>query len=156
MRVKKEFVMQVVSEKMKVIRTERDFSQEKMAGCLGISKKTLVQIEKGRVMASWNVVVATVALFSDSDSLQNKLGDEPLEVLRLIAHTNVNEPRDKTMGGRMWWVEIESNGNFRLQQNLISKHYRILDKENYRWFSSFDQAGARERLKELGSQSEWQ
>jgi len=53
------------------------------------------------------------------------------------------------MGGKVWWKEIESLGDFRLQQNVISNHYRILDDENYRWFSTFDIDEARKRLKEL-------
>ncbi|WP_406565371.1 hypothetical protein [Bacillus solitudinis] len=28
--------------------------------------------------------------------------------------------------------EIDKNGKFRLQQNLISHHYRILDEESHR------------------------
>lgn len=40
-------------------------------------------------------------------------------------------------------------GSFRLQQNMISQHYRILDDQDYRWFSSFDKSETVERLEEL-------
>lgn len=56
---------------------------------------------------------------------------------------------NKTMGGRIWWKEIDKKGNFLLQQNLVSQHYRIIDDKHYRWFSSFDQQEAVMRLNEL-------
>lgn len=40
-------------------------------------------------------------------------------------------------------------GEFRLQQHLISHHYRILDSYDDLWFSSFEKAEALERLDEL-------
>ena len=38
----------IMNSKIKLIRTEFDLTQEKMAEAIGISKKTLVEIEKGR------------------------------------------------------------------------------------------------------------
>jgi len=70
-------------------------------------------------------------------------------VIETIAHDGINRPKDKSMGGRVWWKEIISKGDFRLQQNVISQHYRILDDKNYRWFSSFDEEEAKIRLNEL-------
>ncbi|WP_257349515.1 hypothetical protein [Pseudalkalibacillus decolorationis] len=40
---------------------------------------------------------------------------------------------------------------YRLQQNVVSKHFRILDRENHRWYSSFDEDEANERLSELSN-----
>ena len=48
------------SEKLKMIRMESDFTQDKMAEILGISKKTLVQIEKGRSTFGWAGAVTCV------------------------------------------------------------------------------------------------
>lgn len=53
----------IVSNKIRLIRSEYNFSQEKMAETLGISKKTLVQIEKGRNTASWTMVIAICGIF---------------------------------------------------------------------------------------------
>ncbi|WP_406565370.1 helix-turn-helix domain-containing protein [Bacillus solitudinis] len=39
-------VIELISDKLKLIRTEQGFTQDKMAEFLGISKKTLVQIER--------------------------------------------------------------------------------------------------------------
>ena len=62
------------------------------------------------------------------------------DFVQLIASKNGGTPKEKTMGGKIWWKEIEYRGDFRLQQNLISNHYRILDQYDYRWHSSFDKA----------------
>ncbi|WP_419962655.1 helix-turn-helix transcriptional regulator [Psychrobacillus sp. BM2] len=145
----KEYVIQLISLRIRMIRLEKGYSQDKMASIMGISKKTLVQIEKERVLAGWTSVIAVCALFRDSEILQSVLGDEPLEVIETIAHDGINRPKDKSMGGRVWWKEINSKGNFRMQQNIISQHYRILDDKNYRWFSSFDEEETAIRLNEL-------
>lgn len=147
--MEKEQFVEFISSKMKLIRVEYDFSQEKMANILGISKKTLVQIEKGRAVANWTTVVAFCALFNQSELLLSLLGDEPVYLAQMVAHRQEDNPKDRTLGGKVWWKEIDRKGMFQLQQNLISQHYRILDEEQYRWFSSFDEEEAVRRLKEL-------
>ncbi|MBO8170906.1 MAG: helix-turn-helix domain-containing protein [Bacillaceae bacterium] len=134
----KEQLIELVSQKLKLVRTEKGYTQDQMAQILGISRKTLVQIEKGRATAGWTTVVAACALFRDSDLLQTTLGGDPIEIIETIAHDRIDRPKKKTMGGKVWWKEVKRKGNFRLQQNLISQHYRILDNEDYRWYSSFD------------------
>ena len=134
---------------MRLIRLEKNYSQDKMADIMGISKKTLIQIEKGRTLSSWTNVIAVCALFRDSDIMQSALGDEPLEIIETIAHNGIERPKEKSMGGRVWWKEIEVKGEYRLQQNIISQHYRILDGENYRLYSSFEDEEAFIRLNEL-------
>lgn len=142
----------MVSEKIKLIRVESEYTQEKMADILGISKKQLVQIEKGRLLAGWTVVVAVAALFQRSGVLQSVLGSEPLELMETLAHESVEIPREKTLGGKVWWLNIETTGNFRLQQNIISKHYRILDHQDYRWYSTFEQDKAVEFLHKIAGE----
>lgn len=145
----KQTVIQLISSKIKLIRLERGYSQDKMADVLGISKKTLVQIEKERALTSWTLTIAVSSLFSESDTLQSVLGDEPLEVIKMIAHEESSQTRQKTMGGRVWWEEVDSKGRFLLQKNLVSQHYRIIDEKKYRWFSSFDKEDSLLRLEEL-------
>ncbi|WOV83753.1 helix-turn-helix domain-containing protein [Sporosarcina jeotgali] len=144
-----EKLIEQISQRAILIRTEAGYSQETMASILGISKKTLVQIEKNRTAASWTVVVAIIALFSDSEIIQSLLGDAPLEVIRTIAHNGLDRPKGKTLGGKVWWKELENESEFRIQQNLISQHFRILDKEDYVWFSTFDEQEVLERFHEL-------
>ena len=59
------FISQM-DQKLKLIRTEYGLTQEKMADILGISKKTLVEIEKGRRSLGWTGAVALASLFSGS------------------------------------------------------------------------------------------
>ncbi|MGD6833930.1 helix-turn-helix transcriptional regulator [Sutcliffiella halmapala] len=142
-------VINLISNKLKLIRIEYDYTQDKMAEILGVSKKTLVQIEKGRNSASWTVTVAASALFRESEILTSILGADPLEVIETLAHEKIDSPKDKTMGGKVWWKEVRVMGKFRLQQNVISQHYRILDDLDFRWYSSFNVEDAIQKINEL-------
>ncbi|UOQ42672.1 helix-turn-helix domain-containing protein [Halobacillus salinarum] len=145
----KEELINDVSQKMKLIRVEYGYTQNRMADVLGLSKKTLVQIEKERTSASWTTVVAVCALFQDSEVLKNLLGDAPLEITETIAHQEIDHPVGKTMGGKVWWTTLREEKGFTLQQNIISQHYRIIDNEFQRWFSTFDENDAAMRFKQL-------
>ena len=77
----RDFIIQITSESLKLIRTENNYTQDKMAEILGISKKTLVQIEKERTYANWTTTIAICALFRHSETLQNRIGGDPIEVI---------------------------------------------------------------------------
>lgn len=138
-----------VSEKLRLIRTEAGYTQDKMADIIGLSKKTLVQIEKGRVLANWSTVVSICALFRETETVQFLFGNEPLEVLETVALNGIDLRKTKTLGGRVWWKVLTQKNGFILQQNILSKHFRILDERNYRIFSSFDEKLSKQRYKEL-------
>ncbi|MBQ3031325.1 MAG: helix-turn-helix domain-containing protein, partial [Anaerotignum sp.] len=59
---KKDFAVQMDAS-LKSVRKEYGFTQEKMAAVLGISKKTLVEIEKGRSSLGWTGAAAFAAIF---------------------------------------------------------------------------------------------
>ncbi|ULT58046.1 helix-turn-helix domain-containing protein [Neobacillus drentensis] len=143
-----EIIMQV-SEKLRLIRAEAGYTQDKMADIIGVSKKTLVQIEKGRVLAGWSTVVSICALFRETETVQFLFGNEPLEVLETVALNGIDLRKTKTLGGRVWWRAISQKNGFILQQNILSKHFRILDDQHYRIFSSFDEKLSKQRFKEL-------
>lgn len=145
---REEFI-RTISDAIKHIRVNRGLTQDGMAELLGISKKTLVQIEKGRIQAGWTTAVACCAIFRNEETLQMTLGGNPLDLVDIFSAQNPSVPGMKTMGGRVWWRKAASVGDYVLQQNVISQHYRILDTENRRWFSSFEEAEARQRLQEL-------
>lgn len=142
-------IIDKVSERIRMIRMEADYTQDKMADIIGLSKKTLVQIEKGRVKAGWSTVVTVCALFRESETVRFMFGNEPLEVLETIARDDIDIRKERTLGGKVWWREIEKKNGYILQQNLISQHFRILDEEHYRVFSSFDEKSARLRFQEI-------
>ncbi|MGH0607281.1 transcriptional regulator, partial [Bacillus mycoides] len=37
-----------------------------------------------------------------------------------------------------WWRQIRELNGYKIQQNILSQHYRILNKENHRICSSFE------------------
>ncbi|WHY01987.1 helix-turn-helix domain-containing protein [Neobacillus sp. DY30] len=142
-------IIRLVSDKLRLIRTEAGYTQDKMAEIIGVSKKTLVQIEKGRVLAGWSTVVTICALFREAETVQFLFGNEPLEVLETVAREGIDYRRMKTFGGKIWWREVLRKNGFILQQNILSKHFRILDDKHYRVYSSFDEKQAKIRFKEL-------
>ncbi|MED1287453.1 helix-turn-helix transcriptional regulator [Bacillus mycoides] len=145
----KETVIDLISKNARLIRLERGYSQEKMATVLGISKKTLVQVEKERTSIGWTNAVVVCALFKDSQILKHILGEEPFEIIETLAHGGMNTPKVKTLGGKMFWNEIAKKGKFLVQQNVISQHFRILDASDYRWYSTFEEKDVMNRFHEL-------
>lgn len=148
----KETVIDLISKNVRLIRLERGYSQEKMASVLGISKKTLVQVEKERTSIGWTNGVVVCALFKNSQILKHILGEEPFEVIETLAHDGMNTPKVKTLGGKMFWNEITKKGKFRVQQNVLSQHFRILDDSEYRWYSTFEEEEVMNRFYELTSE----
>lgn len=145
---REEIIIQV-SQKLRLIRTEAGYTQDRMADIIGLSKKTLVQIEKGRVLANWSTVIAICALFRETETVQFLFGNEPLEVLETVAREGIDNRKMKTLGGRIWWKVVLKKNGYILQQNILSKHFRIIDDKNYRIFSSFDEKLSKQRFKEL-------
>ena len=139
----------IASNSLKLLRVEHDYTQEKMAEILGISKKTLVQIEKGRMEANWTTTIAICALFRNSFTLQNQIGGDPMEVIELTAHEMIVQSKEKTMGGYIWWRNVEEYEGYRLQQNVLSKHFRLLDDEHYRLLSTYDELAATEKWNDI-------
>ncbi|MCX7747787.1 MAG: helix-turn-helix domain-containing protein [Clostridia bacterium] len=145
---REEFVKKV-DEKLKLIRNEKDYSQDKMAEIIGISKKTLVQIEKGRASLGWTGAVTVCTIFKDSEILQMIFGGQSQELILMLAFNGYEGDYGKTMGGKVWWRDLESKENIKVQQNIITNHYRILDKEDRRICSSFNYEYIKKRFSEL-------
>lgn len=138
-----------LDRQVKLVRTEYGFTQDVMAKVLGISKKTLVEIEKGRSSLGWTGAVALCTIFSGSQVLSGLLGGEAGDMIRALAFRDLKPVYPKTMGGKVWWRFVETRGSYTIQQNLISQHYRALDQEDGRVCSSFDLEEVRRRLADL-------
>lgn len=143
-----EFIKKI-DEKIKLIRAEKGYTQDKMAEVLGISKKTLVQVEKERGSLGWSVAVAACTIFRDSEILQLAFGGEAIEIIHTLAFTNDERNYMPTLGGKVWWKDIETQNGYVVQQNIISRHYRILDKDHRRVCYSFELDYINQRLEEL-------
>lgn len=127
----------ICDAKLKLVRTEYGFSQEKMAVALGISKKTLVEIEKGRRSLGWTTSVALCSIFSDSEILSQLFGGKATDIILALAFKGERLHFPKTMKGRIWWSNVMKNEGFVIQQNIVSQHYRLLTSEGRRVASSF-------------------
>lgn len=126
------------NKKLKLVRTEYEYSQDKMAHILGVSKKTLVEIEKGRSSLGWSGSVTLCSIFGNSEIIAGVFGGKPTDVIMALAFDG-NEPiYPQTMGGKIWWTDIEKAEKYKIQQNIISRHYRILDDNDRRVCSNFD------------------
>lgn len=134
---KKEFV-KLMDEKLKLIRTEYGLTQDKMAIILGISKKTLIEVEKNRKSLGWTGSVALASIFSDSTILHDAIGGDMSGIIIALAFKDVDVNYPKTWGGKVWWKTISENKGYRIQQNLFSRHYRLLNHENHRIYASFN------------------
>ena len=145
---REEFIKQMDGQ-AKLVRTEYGFTQDIMARVLGISKKTLVEIEKGRSSLGWTGAVALCSIFSESQVLAGLLGGSAEDMIQALAFQDLKPVYPKTMGGKVWWKSIETGDGWKIQQNIISQHYRALDDENGRICSSFDLENVREILSEI-------
>lgn len=146
-----EFIKKV-DEKVKLIRNEKGYTQDKMSEILGISKKTLVQVEKERASLGWGTAITVCVIFKDSEILQLAFGGDTQDIILSLAFDNYEVKHEKTMGGKLWWTDIEEKGSYKVQQNIISKHYRILDDKDIRVCSSFELDYIHKRLTELNKQ----
>ncbi|MDR2587359.1 MAG: hypothetical protein LBC23_03760 [Coriobacteriales bacterium] len=134
---KKQFIA-ICDSRLKLVRVEHGLSQEHMALILGLSKKTLVDIEKERRSLGWSGSVTLCFLFQDSEVLAGTFGGNPTDMVMALAFDASRRPSyPKTLGSRVWWTTIEENEDYVIQQNNISQHYRLLTHDNRRIASSF-------------------
>jgi DNA-binding XRE family transcriptional regulator len=128
----------ICDSRVKLVRVEHGFSQERMASALGLSKKTLVDIEKGRRSLGWMGSVALCTIFAESEVLSGVFGGGATDIVLALAFEGSQPSYRKTTGVRIWWQVLEENEQYVIQQNILSQHYRLLDREGRRIASSFD------------------
>ena len=148
--MQREEFIKTVSSKLKLIRTEYGITQEVMSEMLGISKKTLVETEKGRRELSWTEVIAVATVFEKSEVLQGIVGGDPNDVIHALAFEDRHIQYPPTMGGKVWWRLIDEKNGIKLQQNYVTSHYRLLDENDCRLISSFDRNEVEEYRDSLG------
>lgn len=84
-------LINLVSENFNELRIETGLKQDEMALILGISKNTIVNVESdwrnkdeidNKRVFSWTVVISIIILFSNTETINNIIGDEPaIEVI---------------------------------------------------------------------------
>ncbi|MDR0848095.1 MAG: helix-turn-helix domain-containing protein [Propionibacteriaceae bacterium] len=123
--------------KLRLVRAEANLTQEDMSYALGISKKTLVDIEKGRRTLGWTGAVALCSVFRDSDILASAFGGPTVDMVQALALQGRTLPAPEPTGNP-WWTVIAENPAYIIEQNVISQHYRLLTRDRTRVTSSFD------------------
>ena len=146
--MKRDEFIREMDRTIKLVRTEYGFTQEAMAKTLGLSKKTLGEIEKGRSSLGWMGAAAFASIFSGSQVLSGLLGGEADDLILALAFEDLQPVYPKTLGGKVWWRTVETLGRFRIQQNIISQHYRALDEEDGRMCASFELEAVRKKVRE--------
>lgn len=150
---KKEFV-EFMDTKLKLVRTEYGLTQDKMALVLGISKKTLVEIEKNRKSLGWTGAVALASIFSHSIVLQDATGGDLNDIIIALAFRDMEVDYPRTWGGKVWWNTLSEEGGYKIQQNMFSRHFRMLDPHNRRIYVSFSLMEAQRALRDLLEEAE--
>lgn len=82
-----------------------------------------------------------------------KPGSSPEDNAREADPTVKSNPNiaTKTLGGMQFWADVEHFHKWRIQQNVLTEHFRLLDGENVRHaWGSLDQC--RDRLKDIRSE----
>lgn len=136
--MERERFVSACDENLKSVRTEFSFNQEKMAYILGISKKTLVEIEKGRSSLGWSGSVTLCSLFSGSAVLISVFGENLADVMRNIAFESGEPSYRRANATRVWWHKRFEKDGYIIEQNIVSQHYRLLSPDNSVLASSFD------------------
>ena len=118
----------LIQTKFKKVRIEAGYTQDTMAQTIGLSNKTLVQIEKERVLPNWTTCVSICALFRDSGVLNSTFGCDPLEIVQTISRNHCAYPNHSTTSD-IYWNTIDTRNVFILHINKLSKIYRVLNNE---------------------------
>jgi len=98
----------ICDDKLKLVRVEAGLTQEAMAHTIGLSKKTLVDIEKGRRSLGWTGAVALTAIFQDSDIIAATFGGPPTEIILALAADTAVFHRRAVRGSPVWWTPATS------------------------------------------------
>ena len=134
----REDFIRVCDESLKAVRNEYSINQEKMAYILGISKKTLVEIEKGRSSLGWSVSVTLCTLFEQSSVIVTAFGGRASAVILSIAFDSSEPEYRRAHTTRIWWNTVLEKNGMVIEKNIVSQHYRLVSQDNRIIASSFD------------------
>lgn len=67
-------IMSNLSENLPVLRTSAGATQEALAKYLGVTRQTIVNIEKGKTKMSWSMAMSLIMFFSTNSAASKFLG----------------------------------------------------------------------------------
>ena len=139
----RESFIALCDRKEKLVRNELGYSQEKMSTLLGISKKTLVEIEKWRSSLGWQGAVTLCTLFQNTRGITLTFGSDIPALLRALTEDAAYlQPVESPYAA---WVPILELDGKTIEQNAASQLYR-LRAEGETLAASFELAELRKRM----------
>ena len=139
----RESFIALCDRKEKLVRNELGYSQEKMSTLLGISKKTLVEIEKWRSSLGWQGAVTLCTLFQNTRGITLTFGSDIPALLRALTEDAAYlQPMESPYAA---WVPILELDGKTIEQNAASQLYR-LRAEGETLAASFELAELRKRM----------
>jgi DNA-binding XRE family transcriptional regulator len=138
----RESFIALCDRKEKLIRNELGYSQEKMSALLGLSKKTLVEIEKWRASLGWQGAVTLCTLFQNTREVTLAFGTDVPALLRAMTDNAAYlQPVESPYAA---WIPILELEDKVIEQNTASQLYRL--RHNGQTIgASFELADLRER-----------
>ena len=138
----REAFIALCDRKEKLVRNELGYSQEKMSSLLGVSKKTLVEIEKWRSSLGWQGAVTLCTLFQNTREITLTFGtDIPALLQAMTEDAAYLRPVDSP---HAIWNPILQFEEMCIEQNTASQLYR-LRAGNQTLAASFELAELRKR-----------
>ncbi len=139
----RESFIALCDRKEKLVRNELGYSQEKMSVLLGLSKKTLVEIEKWRSSLGWQGAVTLCTLFQNTREITLTFGSDIPALLRALTEDAAYlQPVESPYSA---WVPILELGDKVIEQNSASQLYRLREGGET-LAASFELAELRKRM----------
>ena len=131
------------NRKEKLVRNELGYSQEKMSALLGLSKKTLVEIEKWRASLGWQGAVTLCTLFQNTREITLAFGSDVPAFLRAMSDEVAYLPPVDSPHAQ--WVTVLNKDGKTIEQNTASQLYRFRE-QGETIASSFELAELRKKV----------
>lgn len=119
----REAFIALCDRKEKLVRNELGYSQEKMSSLLGISKKTLVEIEKWRSSLGWQGAVTLCILFQNTREITLTFGTDIARLLQAMTDDAAYLPPVESPYAA--WNTILQFEDRCIEQNTASQLYRL-------------------------------
>ena len=119
----RESFIALCDRKEKLVRNELGYSQEKMSSLLGVSKKTLVEIEKWRSSLGWQGAVTLCTLFQNTREITLTFGSDIAALLQAMTADAAYLPKVESPYAS--WIPILQIEDHFIEQNTASQLYRL-------------------------------
>jgi hypothetical protein len=93
-------------------------------------KLAIRRMQAGLLASTFSSFPATMA--RAGESADDEAPDEIVATADLAPMTPPRTLTAKTLGGRQFWADVAFLHEWRIQQNVLTGHYRLLDGDDYR------------------------